>query len=38
MLQSFLHYEFLQNSFLTGVIIGVIAPLLGVFIVVRKWR
>ena len=31
-----LQYEFLQNSFLTGAIIGIIAPLLGVFIVVRK--
>ena len=29
-------YEFLQNAFLSGLIIGVIAPLLGVFIVVRK--
>ncbi|PQD96489.1 metal ABC transporter permease [Pradoshia eiseniae] len=29
-------YEFLQNAFISGLIIGVIAPLLGVFIVVRK--
>lgn len=29
-------YEFIQNSFITGLIIGVIAPLLGVFIVVRR--
>jgi zinc transport system permease protein len=36
MIQSLLQYEFLQNSFLTGAIIGIIAPLLGVFIVVRK--
>ena len=36
MFQTFLQYEFLQNSFLTGMIIGIIAPLLGVFIVVRK--
>ncbi|WP_033828401.1 metal ABC transporter permease [Bacillus andreraoultii] len=36
MFQSILHYEFLQNAFLTGIIIGIIAPLLGVFIVVRK--
>jgi len=36
MLDSIFRYEFLQNSFLTGMIIGVIAPLLGVFIVIRK--
>jgi zinc transport system permease protein len=29
-------YEFLQNAFLTGILIGIIAPLLGVFIVVRR--
>ena len=31
-----LSYEFLQNAFLSGLIIGVIAPLLGLFIVVRR--
>lgn len=36
MIQSLFQYEFLQNAFLTGMIIGIIAPLLGVFIVVRK--
>jgi zinc transport system permease protein len=36
MIQDILQYEFLQNAFLTGIIIGVIAPLLGVFIVVRR--
>ncbi|MFB6465792.1 metal ABC transporter permease [Cytobacillus sp. Hz8] len=36
MIEGLLHYEFLQNAFLTGLIIGVIAPLLGVFIVVRR--
>lgn len=36
MLAGILQYEFLQNAFLTGVIIGIIAPLLGVFIVVRR--
>lgn len=36
MIQGILQYEFLQNAFLTGVIIGIIAPLLGVFIVVRR--
>jgi len=36
MLDNLFQYEFLQNAFLTGIIIGVIAPFLGVFIVVRK--
>jgi zinc transport system permease protein len=36
MISGFLHYEFLQNALLTGMIIGIIAPLLGVFIVVRR--
>ncbi len=36
MISGILHYEFLQNAFLTGIIIGIIAPLLGVFIVVRR--
>ncbi|MCM3316141.1 metal ABC transporter permease [Rummeliibacillus stabekisii] len=36
MISSILHYDFLQNAFLSGMIIGVIAPLLGVFIVVRR--
>lgn len=36
MIQDIFQYEFLQNAFLTGLIIGVIAPLLGVFIVVRR--
>ncbi|MBO1915464.1 metal ABC transporter permease, partial [Microvirga sp. 3-52] len=31
-----LTYEFLQNAFISGIIIGVIAPLLGLFIVVRR--
>ena len=33
---SMFQYEFLQNAFLAGIVIGIIAPLLGVFIVVRK--
>ena len=33
---SMFQYEFLQNAFLAGILIGIIAPLLGVFIVVRK--
>lgn len=36
MLEGLLRYEFLQNAFLTGIIIGIIAPLLGVFVVVRR--
>lgn len=36
MIASILQYDFLQNAFLSGIIIGVIAPLLGVFIVVRR--
>lgn len=36
MIQGILQYEFLQNAFLTGVLIGFLAPLLGVFIVVRR--
>ncbi|WP_108670779.1 metal ABC transporter permease [Peribacillus acanthi] len=36
MLLDLFHYEFLQNAFLTGIIIGAIAPLLGVFVVVRR--
>lgn len=36
MLMNLLEYEFLRNTFFTGIIIGVIAPLLGAFIVVRR--
>lgn len=36
MIQALLSYEFLQNAFLSGMIIGFIAPLLGLFIVVRR--
>ncbi|QPC46899.1 metal ABC transporter permease [Mangrovibacillus cuniculi] len=36
MIESIFRYEFLQNAFLTGIIIGVIAPLLGTFVVVRR--
>ncbi|WP_243290577.1 metal ABC transporter permease [Bacillus sp. FJAT-47783] len=36
MLQNIFQYEFLQNAFLSGILIGLIAPLLGVFIVVRR--
>lgn len=36
MLSNFLEYEFLRNTFYTGLLIGLIAPLLGTFIVVRR--
>ncbi|WP_121611757.1 metal ABC transporter permease [Mesobacillus foraminis] len=36
MISGILQYEFLQNAFFSGIIIGLIAPLLGVFIVVRR--
>ncbi|WP_100402327.1 metal ABC transporter permease [Bacillus sp. FJAT-42315] len=36
MIEAILQYEFLQNAFITGIIIGIIAPLLGAFIVVRR--
>src|SRR3954452_9124429 len=36
MIDAILQYEFLQNAFLTGIIIGTLAPLLGVFVVVRR--
>ncbi|MGM9951701.1 MAG: metal ABC transporter permease [Lysinibacillus sp.] len=36
MIEALLNYEFLQNAFFAGMIIGIIAPLLGVFIVVRR--
>ena len=36
MISAILQYEFLQNAFLTGMIIGIIAPLIGVFVVVRR--
>lgn len=36
MISAIFSYEFLQNAFMSGLIIGVIAPLLGLFIVVRR--
>ncbi len=36
MLSDILNYEFLQNTFLTGILIGLIAPLIGTFLVVRR--
>ncbi|WP_071460146.1 metal ABC transporter permease [Bacillus massilinigeriensis] len=36
MISGIFEYEFLQNAFLAGMIIGIVAPLLGVFVVVRR--
>lgn len=36
MLADFLEFDFLRNTFLTGLLIGLIAPLLGTFLVVRR--
>ncbi|MFX3674399.1 MAG: metal ABC transporter permease [Paenisporosarcina sp.] len=36
MIDALLTYGFLQNAFASGLIIGLIAPLLGVFIIVRR--
>lgn len=36
MLVDFLQFDFLRYTFLTGLLIGLIAPLLGTFIVVRR--
>ncbi|MEW9675751.1 metal ABC transporter permease [Lentibacillus sp. L22] len=36
MLSDILQFDFLRNTFITGLLIGMIAPLLGTFIVVRR--
>jgi zinc transport system permease protein len=36
MLADFFRFEFLQNALYTGMIIGFIAPLIGVFVVIRR--
>lgn len=36
MIEAIFEYEFLQNAVITGLLIGLVAPLLGVFIVVRR--
>lgn len=36
MLANFIEFDFLRHTFLTGLLIGIIAPLLGSFLVVRR--
>lgn len=36
MIEAILAYDFLRQAFISGILIGLIAPLLGVFIVVRR--
>jgi len=36
MIEHFLQFEFLRHTFYTGLLIGLIAPLLGTFLVVRR--
>lgn len=36
MIQDFLQYDFLRNSLYAGLLIGLAAPLLGVFVVIRR--
>jgi len=36
MLADFIQFDFLRHTFLTGLLIGIIAPLLGSFLVVRR--
>jgi zinc transport system permease protein len=36
MIQDFLQYDFLRNSLYAGILIGLAAPMLGVFVVIRR--
>lgn len=36
LIATLLQYDFIRNTFIVGLVIGVVAPLLGSFIVVRK--
>jgi len=36
MIEHFLQFEFLRHTFYTGLLIGIVAPLLGTFLVVRR--
>ncbi|OZM57707.1 metal ABC transporter permease [Lottiidibacillus patelloidae] len=36
MISAFFTYDFLQNAFIVGILIGFLAPLIGTFIVVRR--
>ncbi|WP_163655715.1 metal ABC transporter permease [Listeria sp. PSOL-1] len=36
MIATLFHYDFIRNTFIVGLVIGIVAPLLGSFIVVRR--
>lgn len=36
MIEQLIRFEFLQNAFLSGILIGLICPIIGVFLVVRR--
>ncbi|MCU9612894.1 metal ABC transporter permease [Caldibacillus lycopersici] len=36
MLNDFLQFDFLQNALLSGIIIGIVCPIIGVFLVIRR--
>jgi zinc transport system permease protein len=36
MLEALIHFEFMRNALVSGLVIGFLAPLLGVFLVVRR--
>ena len=36
MFEAFFQYSFLQNAFISGILIGLIAPFIGVFLIVRR--
>lgn len=36
MIDALLHYDFMRYSFISGMLIGILAPLIGTFIVVRR--
>jgi zinc transport system permease protein len=36
MLEALIHFEFMRNALVSGIVIGFLAPLLGVFLVVRR--
>ena len=36
MIDAFLNFDFIRYSFISGILVGLIAPLIGAFIVVRR--